>query len=101
MNHPRWILKRDLQELVLGELEEWALVTRPAQTPAAGAVEEEGNLKLEETPLAHEAENAPKIVVTLPKFQPLSAESSDSLREARLKIHLARLQTESEERAQA
>lgn len=86
---------------MLAELEEWTLVTRPAQPPAAGAVEEEGNLQLEETPLAHEAENAPKIVVTLPKFQPLSTESSDSLREARLKIHLARLQTELEERAQA
>lgn len=88
MTHPKLILKHDPQELVLGELEEWALVIRPVQPPAGRAVKEEGNLQLEETPLTRETENGPKIAVTLARFKPLSAESSDSLRKARLGIHL-------------
>lgn len=101
MTHPKLILKHDPQELVLGELEEWTLVIRPVQPPAGGAVKEEGNLQLEETSLARDTENGTKIAVTLAKFKPLSAESSDSPREARLGIHLTWLEMGSEERPQA
>lgn len=99
VNHPKHIFKRDLQELVLEELEDRGLVTRPACEEAVGMVEE--GLKHPEILPACEAENALKTAVTLPKYEPLSVGSSDSLHEARLKIRLTRLHMEFKERARA
>lgn len=101
VSHPKQILKRDLQELVLEELEYRGLVTRPANEGGVWTVEEGGRLQPEESTPARGTENAPKTPVTLPKFEPLSLGSSDSLREVRLKIRLTRLKMESEERARA
>lgn len=95
VEYPKQILKRDLQNLIMKELEERGLVTRPA----TGTVEDEGILLKEKTPPATEAGSAPQTPVTLPKYEPLSIGSSDSLREAKLKVRLARLQMEIEDGA--
>lgn len=99
VEYPKQILKRDLQNLIMEELEEQGLVTR-LERPATGTVEDEGILLKEKTPPAREAGSAPETPVTLPKYEPLSRGSSDSLCEAKLKVRLARLQMEIEDRAQ-
>lgn len=68
VNHLKHIFKRDLQELVLEELEDRGLVTRQAREVAVGKVEEGRNHL--EILSACEAENALQTPVTLPKYEP-------------------------------
>ncbi|KAK0144157.1 hypothetical protein N1851_017473 [Merluccius polli] len=100
LGHPRQILKRDLQGLVLGELIEQELVMLPAQaepTERLGTLGEKDSRESVQGVLAGEP---PKTPVTMPRYDPLSSVSAGSIHEARLKVRLARLRIEAEERAQ-
>ena len=92
VGHSRQILKRDLQGLVLAELLERELVMLPVP---AGPTEDS-----RESVQGVLAGEPPKTPVTMPRYDPLSSTSTSSIHEARLKVRLARLRFEAEERAQ-
>ena len=116
--YPKQVLKRDLKALVVGKLVELGLIKVPVQT--GSAVVEDGTLgeaagsrPLEGDPPGNggvegasgeedEREERPVTTpVTLPRYDPLSStlSSTGSKGEARLKVRLARLQMESQEKA--
>ncbi|KAK0144357.1 hypothetical protein N1851_017283 [Merluccius polli] len=99
LGHPQQILKRDLQGLVLGELMEQELVMLPAQAEPAellGTPREKDSRESVQGVLAGES---PKTPFTMTRYDPLSSVSTGSIHD-RLKVCLARLRIEAEERAQ-
>ncbi|KAM7409561.1 hypothetical protein PAMA_001172 [Pampus argenteus] len=80
------ILKRDLKSLVVGKLVELGVIVLPV---------------LPDSPVPAEAKERPTTPFTLPRYDPPSSASSDSSNEARLKVRLARLQMESQEKAES
>ncbi|XP_027141960.1 uncharacterized protein LOC113747241 [Larimichthys crocea] len=80
------ILKRDLKSLVKGKLVELGVIVLPV---------------LSDSPVPAEAKERPRTPFTLPRYDPSSSASTDSLGEARLKVRLARLQMESQEKVES
>ncbi len=107
---PKPILKRDFKALVLGKLVEIGLIVLLVQSESAtlkaNSVEsqkEEGTLPLVTAAarMSSGANDGLKMPLTLPRYDPLSFASTGSLDETRLKVRLARLQLEVEEKVQS
>ena len=111
LTYPKQILKKELKALVVGKLVELGFIE--VSVPTESAVPEDGTLgeaagsrPLKGDPPGGgkeegEPEERPPTPVTLPRYDPLSPSlgSSGSTREARLKVRIARLQMESQEKA--
>lgn len=118
ISHSRQLLKKELRDLIVNKLVELNLLSLPSQIQSSSALptvaepaaetESAGPSNLAERPQEQTPEGDMKVVggiqtpVTLPRFDPLSASSGSvgSKVDARLKVRLARLQAEAEEKAQ-
>lgn len=104
------LLKRELKALIVGELAEQDILVLPAQsgpavlTPSEGAAGQPGvgdflgASAIKET----DSEGAERLKTpyTLPRYDPPSSASSGAMGDARLKLRLARIRMEAEEKAQ-
>lgn len=95
LTYPKPILKKDLRILGLGKLVEQRLITLPVTSKPSeleSTIGEEGSYEQRKTPPDKEeskkVDEWPKIPLTLPKYDPLSSASTESMHEARLKVHL-------------
>ena len=93
------ILKKELKTLIIGKLVELGLIVLPVipESPvcAPGAADYAAQRE------ASEVSEQPKTPLTLPRYDPLSPVSTDSLGAAKLKVRLARLQMEAQEKAES
>uniref|UniRef100_A0A3B3WC71 SCAN box domain-containing protein n=1 Tax=Poecilia mexicana TaxID=48701 RepID=A0A3B3WC71_9TELE len=100
---PKQVLKRDLKALVVGRLMETGVIKEP-DLPEAAAVPSHKALSVEDLKDGSSVEvgvsERGKTPRTLPRYDPLSSVSSEGRDGARLKVRLARLQMEAEEKAQ-
>ncbi|XP_047201843.1 uncharacterized protein LOC124855795 isoform X2 [Girardinichthys multiradiatus] len=101
---PKQILKCELKALLVGKLMEAGVIRVPDLPEAAVAVPIQSVLPEEEhkhgSGMDSEGSAQGKTPHTLPRYDPLSSVSSESRDGARLKVRLARLQMEAEEKAQ-
>ena len=112
--YSRQTLKRDLKAIVVSKLAELALVVLPAQADSAvpedgTVVKEVGRQKVEvelhggaraDFGIDVEVDDLTKTPYTLPRYDPLSSAGTGSRDVARLKVRLARLQLEAQEKAE-
>ncbi|XP_023180999.1 uncharacterized protein LOC111605866 [Xiphophorus maculatus] len=100
---PKQVLKGDLKALIVDKLVEIGVIKEP-DLPEAAAVPSRETLSVEDFKDGPSAEAAVsdrgKTPRTLPRYDPLSSVSSEGRDGARLKVRLARLQMEAEEKAQ-
>lgn len=112
ITYSKQLLKKELKALVVSKLVELRIIVLSVQSDPAvledGTLTEgAGSRKLEFDPRGVQAVSAVvgeyeqlKTPFTLPRYDPLSIASTGSRDEARLKVHLPRLQMEAQERAQ-
>ena len=113
VSYSRQMLKRELKAIVVSKLVELALIVLPAQADSAvpedGTLTEEvGRRKVEGEPKGARADlgvdigvdELTKTLFTVPRYDPLSSASTGSRDGARLKVRLACLQLEAQEKAE-